>query len=193
MIWMILGVIAALISLPTSARADEPYIQVLNSPRPFLTVPPKDWVRQKTLTGNSRIKFVSPKNTPVAECAVIAKEFPALRNTPQAVFDQEMVLAPNRNDLRAQLSTRYNNVKIFSTSVTSISGFPAQFSSLQYSVGTPNGEVWTRGLSMTFGTTPGLIWTVGCGALGNSSAEAIEGFSYWQAEMLRFPTNLKLY
>jgi hypothetical protein len=167
-------------------------VKVENPPRPFTVVSPTSWVRQPTTTGNSRIKFVAPLGTPAAECAVIVKEYPGLRGEQQSTFDQQMAEQPNPSEMTSQLSSRYNNVKVFSTGVASISGFPAQLVNVQYSVGTPRGELWARGITVTTATTPGLVWTITCGALGKSLDEAQKGFSYWQSEIMRFPTNIKI-
>lgn len=167
-------------------------INVQNSPRPFSVVAPTSWVQQPTSTGNSRVKFAAPSGTPAAECALIVKDFPALRGQPQSTFDQRMVEPPNPVDMASQLSSRYNNAYVFSTGVASISGFPAQLANVQYSVGTPNGELWQRGITVTTATTPGLVWTVTCGALGKNLAEAQKGYSYWQLEIMRFLTNIKI-
>lgn len=167
-------------------------VPVDNVPQPFTVVAPNSWIQQPTTTGNSRIKFAAPSGTPAAECAVIIKEFPELRGEPQSTFNQQMAEPPNPGEMASQLSSRYNNVKVSSTSVTSISGFPAQLVNAQYSAGTPSGELWARGIIVTTATTPGLVWTISCGALGKSLGEAQKGFSYWQSEIMRFPTNIKI-
>ncbi len=167
-------------------------VKVENSPRPFTVVAPTSWVQQPTSTGNSRIKFSAPIGTPAAECAVIVQVYPGLKGEPQSTFDQQMAEKPNPSEMTSQLSSRYNNVKVFSTGVASISGFPAQLVNAQYSVGTPSGELWTRGIAITTATTPGLMWVISCGAFGKSLDEAQKGFSYWQSEIVRFPTNIKI-
>jgi len=167
-------------------------VKVQNSPRPFTVVSPTSWVQQPTSTGNSRIKFAAPSGTPAAECAVIVKDFPGLRGEPQSTFDQQMAEPPNPREMASQLSSRYNNVKVFSTGVASVSGFPAQLVNVQYSVGTPSGELWARGITVTTATTPGLVWTITCGALGKNLDEAQKGYSYWQLEITRFLTNIKI-
>ena len=134
-------------------------VKIQNSPRPFTVVSPTSWVQQPTSTGNSRIKFAAPSGTPAAECAVIVMDFPGLRGEPQSTFDQQMAEPPNPTEMASQLSSRYNNVKVVSTGAASVSGFPAQLVNVQYSVGTPSGELWARGITVTTATTPGLVWT----------------------------------
>lgn len=167
-------------------------VKVQNSPRPFTVVSPTSWVQQPTSTGNSRIKFAAPSGTPAAECAVIVKEFPGLKGVPQSTFDQQMIEPPNHSEMASQLSSIYNNVKIFSTGVASVSGFPAQLFNVQFSVGTPGGELWSRGIMVTTATTPGIVWTITCGALGKNLDEAQKGYSYWQLEIARFTTNINI-
>jgi len=167
-------------------------VKVDNSPRPFSVVAPTSWVQQPTTTGSSRIKFAAPSGTPAAECAVIVKEFPGLTGEPQSTFDRVMSEPPNPSEMASQLSSRFNNVRIFSTGAASISGYPAQLVNFQYSVGTPDGELWGRGIMVTTATTPGLVWTISCGAIGRSLEEAQKGYSYWQLEIMRFPTNIKI-
>lgn len=179
-------------SLFVATKAIAQTVKVQNSPRPFTVVSPISWVQQPTTTGNSRIKLTAPSGTPAAECAVIVKDFPGLRGEPQSTFDQKMAEPPNASEMAAQLSSRYNNVKVISTGVASVSGYPAQLSNILFSVGTPSGELWAKGILVTTATTPGLVWTIGCSALGWSPAEAQKGYSYWQSEIMRFPTNIKI-
>lgn len=167
-------------------------VRIDNSPRPFTAVAPTSWTEQATATGNSRVKFASPAGTPAAECAVIVKEFSGLSNMPQSTFDQQMMELPDSNEIASSLSSVFNNVKILSVGKASISGYPAQLYNIQYSVGTPVGEQWFRGTMVTTATTPGLTWTASCGASGKSLDEALEGYSYWQLEIVRFPTNIKI-
>jgi hypothetical protein len=167
-------------------------ISIKNSPRPFTIVPPSSWTQQPTTTGNSRIRFHSPVKTPSAECAVIVQEYPGLKDAPQSMFDQKMAEPPNPNVIKSQLSSRFNNVKVLSVGVASISGHPAQLYNVQYSVGTPDGEQWFRGIIITAGTTPGLVWSISCGASGKNINEALKGYNYWQSEIVRFPTNIKI-
>lgn len=125
-------------------------------------------------------------------CCVIVQEYPGLKDAPQSMFDQKMAEPPNPNVIKSQLSSRFNNVKVLSVEVASISGHPAQLYNLQYSVGTPDGEQWFRGIIITAGTTPGLVWSIVCGATGKNINEALKGYNYWQSEIVRFPTNIKI-
>ena len=167
-------------------------VMVKNSPRPFTVVPPHLWVQQSTTTGNSRVKFAAPTGTPSAECAVIVKEFPGLRDMPQSMFDRQMAESPDANEIALQLSSRFNNVRVFATGVASISGHPAHLINLQYSIGSPVGEMWFRGVTVTAGTTPGITWTISCGGQGRTADEAQKGYSYWQLEIIKFTTNVKI-
>jgi hypothetical protein len=179
-------------SLFVTTQAIAQAVMVKNTPRPFTVVPPTSWVQLPTTTGNSRIRFATPLGTPEAECAVVVQEYPSLRDVPQSAFNQKMVGQPNPSELSSQLSSRFNNVKVFSTGLASISGIPAQLFNVQYSVGTPSGEHWSRGIAVITATTPGLSWTITCGAHGKNLDEAQKGFSYWQSEIMRFPTNIKI-
>lgn len=167
-------------------------VRVENSPRSFTVVVPTSWIQQPTTTGSSRIKFAAPSGTPAATCSVIVKEFPGLRDVPQSTFDRQMVEPISPTEMASQLSSQYNNVRVFSTAMASISGYPAQLFNVQYSIGTPYGEFWTRGVMVTTVTTPGLVWTIACGALGRSIEEAQKGYAYWQLEIMRFTTNIKI-
>jgi hypothetical protein len=179
-----------ILAVPSQSTAQS--VTVKNISRPFSAVFPDSWIQQPTSTGNSRIKFAAPTKTPAAECAVIVMEFPALRDVPQSTFDQGMIEEPNSKEMAAQLSASYNNVKVFSSAKSNISGYPAQLFNVQYSVGTPTGEIWNRGIMVTTATTPGLMWVVGCGGLGSSPEESQHSYSYWQSEIIRFPTNIKI-
>jgi len=155
-------------------------VSVKNSPRPFSVVAPASWIQQPPSTGNSRIKFISPSGTPSAECAVIVQEYPILKDIPQSTFDKGMTEGLTISEMTEQLSAIANNVKVFSVATANISGHPAQLANCQYSMGTPSGEVWVRGVYVTTTTTPGLIWIISCGATGRSPEEAQKGYSYWQ-------------
>lgn len=183
-------VVAFILHLPTTALAQTVYVK--NAPRTFTTVMPTSWTKEVTSTGNSRVKFASPQGTPPAECAVIVLDLPVLRGHLQANLDLKMAEIPSPTEMASQLSSRYNNVKILATSAASISGHPAQLTKAQYSVGTPSGELWAMAIIVTSATTPGLIWTTSCGALGWSPSEAQKAFSYWQSEIVRFHTNVKI-
>lgn len=183
-------VVAFSLLLPTTALAQT--VKVTNTPRIFTAVMPTSWTQQPTTTGNSRVKFATPQGDPPAECAVIVIDSPGLRGQLQTTFDQKMAEIPSSSEMATQLSSRYNNVKILATGAASISGHPAQLTRAQYSVGTPSGELWAMVIMVTTATTPGLIWTTSCGALGWSPSEAQKAFSYWQSEIVRFHTNVKI-
>lgn len=185
-----LGIVISILISPTFTLAQS--IKINTIPRSFTAVSPTSWVQQPVSTGNSRLKFAAPLNGPAAECAVIVTEFPALKEVPQAAFDQGMIQEPNPKEMAAQLSASYNNVKVFSAGKSNISGYPSQLFNVQYSVGTPNGELWARGIMVTTATTPGLIWVVNCGGLGHSPEESQRSYSHWQLEIARFPTNIKI-
>ena len=167
-------------------------VKVQNSPRPFTVVPPDSWEQQPTLTGNSRIKFTSPLGTPPATCAVIVIEIPQLKDVPQSTFSQGMAEPPDIDGFTAQLSSGVNNVKVVSANNAVLFGFPSQRVNVQYSSGTPSGEIWFRGITDTTVTTPGISWAVSCGGSGKNLDEAKKAFSYWQSEIIRFPTNVKI-
>ncbi|MCX7168151.1 MAG: hypothetical protein NTV11_18010 [Rhodocyclales bacterium] len=176
------------LSIDTSAQV----VQVENSPRRFSVIAPTSWIRQPTTTGNSRVKFVSPPKTPYAECAVIVQQYHQLRDMPQSYFNQQMLEPPDARELAASLANRYSNVKVLSVGPAALSGYSAHLSNVIFSTGTPDGEQWSRSISLMTGTTPGLTWTVACGAVGKSLAEAERGFKYWQMEMNRFAANVKI-
>ena len=178
--------------LLVAVQATAQVVRIDNSPKRFSVVPPKSWVQQPPSTGNSRVKFSAPSGTPPAECTVIVQEFPALRGKSQQEFDIGMAQPADPNEVATQLSARYNNVQIVSTGAANVSGHPAQLVNVQYSVGTPAGEQWARGFTVTAVTTPGVVWTVTCGALGRTAQDAQRGYSFWQLELVNFPTHLKI-
>lgn len=164
----------------------------VSTPRPFSVVVPKSWVKGEIVSGNTRLSLVAPTGTPTAECAVGVLELPGMKGQSQSEIDRIMLENPSASEMAAQLSNQYNNVRVTSAVKTFISGYPAYLYNLQYSVGTPSGEMWTKGTIYTFGTTPGLVWSISCGATGRNINEAIKGFSYWQLEMNLFPTKMKI-
>jgi hypothetical protein len=103
-----------------------------------------------------------------------------------------MAELPSPIQVASHLSSQFNNVRVLSVGVASVSGHPAQLYNVQYSIGTPGGEGWFRGITVTTATTPGLVWTISCGATGRNLDEALKGYSYWQLDILRFQTNIKI-
>ena len=168
-------------------------VTIKDSSRPFSVKPPNSWVRESTSTGNSRVKFVSPPDTPPAECAVIVKELFPLQGFTQQELDKQSLELVSLEGLRQHLSSSYNNVQVFTTGVAEISGYPAQTVQFEYSTGTPDGELWARAFTSTTKTTPGIVWTITCGALGYTPEDAQKGYSYWQSEMVKFPTHVKIF
>jgi len=185
-------IISLIFSALTISQVFAQAVNVTNSPRSFTVIPPTSWVQQPTSTGNSRIKFVAPSGTPYAECAVIVQEYRIAKNIPQTTLDKGMAEGLTISEMTEQLSAMFNNVKIYSVAMANISGHQAQLANCQYSIGTPSGEIWVRGIYVTAATTPGLIWIISCGAIGEDENEAQKGFSYWQLEILKFPTNIKI-
>lgn len=181
--------LALLTALQCAVAAE---VVVTSSPRKFAVTAPAGWTQQPTATGNSRVKFVSPAGTPRAECAVIVQEYPALRNQPQSYFDSIMLVPEDSRELAKQLSQSYSNVSVIGVGGGSLSGHPAQLSNVIYSIGTPSGSMWVRSSNTSAGTTPGLVWTVACGAMGKTQLDAEKGFSYWKLEIVKFPTSVKM-
>ena len=152
---------------------------------------PSSWARGPAVTGNTRISLVSPKDTPHAECAVIAVEFKGTSMS-QSDINQNMATLTSQKETEMELARSYNNVKVRSVGRGLLSGFPAHVASFEYSVGTPAGEVWGVMTTTTTAVAPNISWTVGCGGLGKNIYEARKSHSYWQVELNNFPTNFKL-
>ena len=186
----ILLVVALSVLFPATVLAET--VIVKNAPRAFTAVMPPSWTQQPPGTKNSRIKFSSPKDTPPAECSVIVIKYSGLREKSQSTFDLAMAEIPSTDEMASQLSSRYNNVTVFGTGAASISSHPAQLTRVQYSVGTPTGQLWAMSIMVTTATTPGLIWTVACGSFGWSPSEAQKAFSYWQSEIVRFHMSIAI-
>jgi hypothetical protein len=184
-----LFIIIAFTAIPVQA---EDRIAISNVLRPFTVKPITSWVQVPPTTGNSRVKFVSPDGTPRAECAVIVQEYPQLSELTQAELDLRTRAAYNDKEIQQNLSKRYNNVVVDSSSTAAVSGYAANWINTRFSVGAPSGEVWSRGFNIGFATTPGVIWTISCGGLGRSLEEANKAFSYWQSAMVTFHTHLKI-
>ena len=166
-------------------------VTITDSPRPFSATAPAGWSRQPPATGNSRLKYVSPNGTPYAECAVIVKTIPAMRGHPQSEMDAAMLQAPDPSSIAQGLAGSYNNVRVISAGNAGLSGVPAQTYNVQYSVGSPAGEQWIRGVTTTALTVPDVSWTVACAGQGRTLAEAQKAFDYWQLEFVKFATYIK--
>lgn len=187
-VWF-LALITSLVTL--SSSADQ--IAIKGTGKTLSAIAPQGWVRQTPGTGNSRIRFSSPQGTPYAECAVIALEMPSLRGQPQSYFDQVMLEAPDAREIEQSLSMNFGNVRVLGIGRSLLSGHPAHIASVTYNMGTPNGPMWVRGVHITTGTTPGLAWTVSCGASGNSPQEAERSYRHWQSEIAKFPTYIRIH
>ena len=168
-------------------------LTVTNAPRTFSIVAPATWIQQAVKTGASRVKFSSPPGTPYAECAVLVKEFSAARNYPQEYFDAQMKQPTTIAEKTSLLSARYSNVSVTNLVFSSLSGFPGQSYNVSFSVGSPAGEIWNRALFVESATVPGVVWTVGCGGVGRTPQEADKAYFYWQNEISRFSTNIRIH
>lgn len=51
---------------------------------------------------------------------------------------------------------------------------------------------WVKAKNVSAGTVPGLVWTVVCGATGKTVEQAKQGYDYWQLEINKFPTFLRI-
>lgn len=165
-------------------------VRVTNAPRPFSVVSPSTWVPGPIVTGNTRVAFNSPKGTPHAECAVLAIEFKGQKLSQESI-NQNMAELPTVRDTEAILGASYNNVKVRSIGPGLLAGYHAHVVSFDYSVGTPNGEIWGVFTSTTAAVAPNVSWSVGCGGLAKNLSEARKSHSYWQSELNNFPTNFK--
>ena len=163
---------------------------VTDSLGPFSAVAPAGWSRQPPATGNSRLKYVSPRGAPYAECAVIVKAIPALRGHSQSEMNLAMLDLPDTNDVARSLAS-YSNVRVLSVGNATLSGVPAQTYNVRMSIGTPAGVQWIRGVTTTTMTVPDLNWTVTCGGQGRTLDEASKAFDHWQLEFMKFATYIK--
>lgn len=181
-----------LISIGSSMSTPAQVLTVTNSPRGFSVATPTSWLQQPVSTGSSRVKFSSPTGTPSAECSVLVKEFPGLSGLPQDYFDSIILKQTSAIERTEQLASRYNNVRVWGIGFSSISGFPGQSYNVSFSVGTPFGEMWYRAFYVESATAPGLVWTIGCGGSGKNLEEASRAFSFWQNEIMKFSTNIRI-
>jgi hypothetical protein len=184
----VLILIAPFFSLGASAEV----ARITESPRPFLVSPPAQWVVLQPTRQSTRARYASPAGSPSAECAVTVKEYAGLAQQSQNQLDQSMMALPSSKELTSQFSAQYNNVRIFSIGHKWVSGFAGQIFNYQHSVGTTTGELWSRGISLTFATTPGFVWVVGCGGTGFSPADAERNYSYWQSDILNFLSSIRI-
>jgi len=168
-------------------------IRVSETPRAFSAIPPASWIRGPIKTRSTRLSLTSPPETPFAACSVSVKKIPALKNVPQATFNEGMVNdPPSIDEMASQLSGQYNNVRVFSSNSIFVSDFPAQLYKFRHGVGSPEGELWTYGIMVTTATTPGLMWGITCAGVGSSQEEAQRNYSYWQSELVLFSANIKI-
>jgi hypothetical protein len=184
----IAALLACLVVVP-GVRAQS--VTITDSPRSFFATAPAGWSRQPPATGNSRLKYASPSGTPYAECAVIVKTLPALRGHSQSEMDAAMLDTPDPDIIARGLASSFNNVRVISAGNATLSGVPAQIYNVQYSVGTPAGVQWIRGVTTTAMTVPDVSWTLTCGGQGRTLAEAQKAFDYWQLEFVKFATFIK--
>lgn len=183
----ITALLTGLVAIDVGAQS----VTITDSPRSFSATGPAGWSRQPPATGNSRLKYASPSGTPYAECAVIVKTLPALRGHSQSEMDAAMLDTPDPNVIARGLAGSFSNVRIISAGNTAVSGVPAQIYNVQYSVGTPAGVQWVRGVTTTAMTVPDVRWTLTCGGQGRTLDEAQKAFDYWQLEVVKFATFIK--
>lgn len=141
---------------------------------------PDSWVVQPPASPNSRAKVVSPKSSPHAECAVIVQRYPQLATLKQGEIDQVFAQRPSQSEFTEALSQSHSDVTILEVSVGALHSRPAHLARLRYSLGTESGKMFASGRVVST-ATPGLTWTITCGAQGRSFDEAEKGYQHWQA------------
>ena len=166
-------------------------VTITDSPAAFSADGPAGWSRQPAGGGDSRLKFVSPKGAPYAECIVIVQAAPSLRGHSQSVLSAAMREPPDATAAAQRLGRSYRNVRIVSVGNGALSGVPTQIHNVTYSDGTPGKTEWTR-LASASAATPGIVWTVACGAQGRTLAEAEKAFDHWQVEIAKFQARVKI-
>ena len=181
-----------LIILWTTNSLAESSVLISDAKLPFYVTAPTNWIRVPTGTQNSKVKFTSPDGTPAAICAVIVQFMPSLQDRSQYEFDQYMASEPDSTAMQNQLAASFNNVQVFNPGTRFLSGHPAQLFNVRYSTGTTRGEFWERDILVVTMTKTGITWTISCGSLAKSPQEANKAYSYWQDEIQRFSTNLKI-
>lgn len=167
-------------------------VRITHSPRPFFISPPPHWVAIQPTRPNTRVRYATQLGVPLAECMVTVKEYPGLAPLTQNQLDELILEKPSMEDLKGQYSAEYNNVEVLGVGNKWISGYAGQIINLRYSVGTQSGELWSRGIFVTFATTPGIIWVIGCGGMAFNPVEAQRNYSYWQSEILKFVSTLQV-
>jgi hypothetical protein len=183
--------VVALLGLMGYAPAHAATVTITDSPGAFSADGPAGWSRQPAGGGDSRLKFVSPEGTPYAECVVIVKAVPSLRGQSQSDLSAAMREPPDAKAAAQRLARSYSNVRVVSVGNGALSGVPSQIHNVTYSAGTPVKTEWTRLVSASAATTPGIVWTVACGAQGRNLAEAEKAFDHWQLEIARFKAQVK--
>ncbi len=173
-----LGVGFLLLATPHDAFADA-LQTVTNKEFGFTFQYPNSWVIQPAGTPNSRAKVVSPRGSPHAECAVIVQRYPQLSSLKQGDIDQLFAKSPSASEVKQALSQGYGDVTVLAVSVGSLQSRPAHMTRARYSVGTESGKMFSSG-RMVSTATPGLTWTITCGAVGRSPDEAEKGYQHWQ-------------
>jgi hypothetical protein len=166
-------------------------VRVADAPRPFTVVPPVGWVPSPIATGSTRIAFASPTGAPTAGCSVVSVEFKGKRLS-QHEIDMKATELPTAGEIKADLDTSYDDVAVRSFGRGLLAGYPATVIVFESSVGTPTGREWVVHASTTAILAPNVSWSVGCGAAGQSIAEARESYSHWQSAMNLFRSNFKI-
>ncbi len=184
--------VALLLSIFISQSAQAQQVTITDSPRHFTAKIPERWVRLPPDSGNSRLKLMSPDGTPLVECSVIVKTMLGFPKVSQAKLNEYLIGEPDIDGMTKNLSVNFNNVRILSASHVTLSNIPAQIFSIQYSIGSPMGTLWTKGTMITTLTVPDVSMTVGCFGIGRTPIEAEKAFDYWQGEIVRFPTFIEL-
>lgn len=158
----------------------------------FSIAAPAGWRRETPSTPNSRVRFISPANTPYAECAVIVQDMPALNGHTQKEFDLEIATQTDARELEQQLAAKYRNAIVQALAIVSVAGFPAQevrYVAETTSAGRP---ISVNTLTRTWMTTPSYIWTLVCGAQGADRVQAGNAFNYWRQEFSSFSLGFKI-
>lgn len=141
---------------------------------------PVSWTVQPPGSANSRAKVISPKGSPHAECAVIVQRYPQLSSLKQSEIDQVFAQRPSSSEFKEAMSQSHSDVAILAVTVGALHSRPAHLARMRYSLGTESGKMFASGRVVST-ATPGLTWTITCGAQGRSLDEAEKNYQHWQA------------
>ena len=148
---------------------------------------PTNWTDGLRVAGSTVSSTQSPKDKPFANCSIQIQELRGVSVT-QEQINENLRDLPSRQELTQELATTWKNVVVESVGLNTISGYLGHRTVFTHG----SGSNWAKMISTTIAISPNIIFSVGCGAAGDTMASAKDGYDYWYLDFNMFSSNVRI-